>query len=317
MAVKKPAVQRPPFEKLYIYVLIVAVAMMGADLIIQYLRPQLLPSGATPAPAPAAAPAPVQRPKNYASITQKNIFNADGKIPPTLAMKNKEGEDETEVEPGIAVRTSLSFLNLLGTIVHFNPRLSIATIHLSNASKTQAYKVGEQIENVALITQIERRKVVFKNLQNNRLEYIDLPEDVQFNLGFAAPKKAPVASRTSQVRRRGDVLQTGENEFSLKRSSFRRYTDNLPSVLQQARVLPEVGPGGGIDGFRFSSVQKGSIFDQLGFQVGDKIKSVNGEPVSSPAQAMEMYQALQSSRSVAIGIERGGQTQEFNYNISD
>ena len=288
--------------------------MMGADLVIQYLRPQLLPTST--GLAPVTAQAPTQRPKNYASITQKNIFNSDGKIPPTLAMKNKEGGDELEVEPGTAVRTSLSFLNLLGTIVHFNPRLSIATIHLTNASKTQAYKVGEQIQNVALITQIERRKVVFKNLQNGRLEYIDLPEDVQFNLGFASPNKAPTAAAQANVRQRGDVLQTGDNEFSLSRGSLKRYTDNLPSVLQQARVLPEVGAGGGIDGFRFSSIDKGSIFDQLGFQVGDKIKSVNGEPVSSPAQAMEMYNALQSSRSVAIGIERQGQTQELNYNIS-
>ena len=72
---------------------------------------------------------------------------------------------------------------------------------------------------------------------------------------------------------------------------------------------------GNIDGFRFTSIQPESIFEQLGFQVGDKIISVNGEPVSSPAQAMQMYNALKSSNSVAVGVERDGRQEEFNYSI--
>ena len=82
-------------------------------------------------------------------------------------------------------------------------------------------------------------------------------------------------------------------------------------------MVPNIVPGSGgkIDGFRFVSIQPDSIFSKLGFKPGDIIKSVNDEEVTSPTQAMEMYQSLKSSDQLNLSVTRDGRDETFDYRI--
>ena len=62
-------------------------------------------------------------------------------------------------------------------------------------------------------------------------------------------------------------------------------------------------------------MQKGSIFEKLGLKRLDIIKEVNGEPIDSPAKAMELYNALKNTTRIDLGIERNGRLENFNYQI--
>lgn len=295
---------RPPFEAIYIYLLAAFAGYIFADLSILAYRPAMLPSEAPPAQMrPTSQPRIVTK-MDYESIVDRNILNSDGKIPPSLA---SEGKGEAPIE-GPATLSQLP-LKLEGTIVHSNVKRSVASINLRNRNETVALFTDEEIEGIAKITKIERRKVTFRNLANNRLEYIEIPKDIKINFGVTAPKTASA----------GEVEKRGEFDFSIKRSDLAKYTSNLSDILNQARMVPNIVPGSGgrVDGFRFVAIDPGSIFEKLGFKPMDVIKSVNGEMVNSPTRAMEFYNALKSANNIELGVERNGRDENFNYNVTE
>ena len=47
-----------------------------------------------------------------------------------------------------------------------------------------------------------------------------------------------------------------------------------------------------IEGIRFVYIKKGSIFEEMGFEKGDVIKKVNGESITNPVRAFELFKGL-------------------------
>jgi len=297
----RSSASRPPLEKYYVFFLAILIGFILSDLGLLYVRPSMLPTEAPPLKPQRPMSTRLQTIADYNVITERNIFH-EGAIPPGLASDKKE-DDTGERE---AVPSQLP-IQLLGTIVHFNPKLSIATVNITSKSLSSSYKADEEIEGLAKVTKIERKKLTFLNLNNRRLEYIEIPEDAVLNFGLQA---------TSAPQSTGLVEQKGRFDFSLRRTDLESLTQNLSSLLQQARMEPVFSPDGiGVDGFRFVNIQPGSIYEKLGFKPGDMIRSVNGEPVNSPQKAMEMYNILKSSNNVQLGVEREGREERFNYSI--
>lgn len=263
-----------------------------------------------PTRAPPARPSMGLRPHmidiaQYSPITDRNIFNADGKIPPALTSDGKEGPGMEDAAP---VLTQLP-LKLEGTLVHANPKKSVATINAkSGGNEAKAYSVDNEIESMARVIKIERRKVIFRNLNNQRLEYVEIPKDNAVSFGM----KDPVISGE-------EVQRKGEFEFTMNRADITKYTNNLSAILNQAAMVPNIIPGSGgrVEGFRFVSIQPGSIYEKLGFKPMDVIKMVNGEAINSPTKAMELYNALKSEKNISMTVNRDGKDEDFRYNIND
>jgi general secretion pathway protein C len=292
---------RPPLEKYYGFIVAAVIGWAAADLTLLAYRPDMLPSEAPPIRQVRPRQPNIPLLSEYNIISERNLFNEDGKIPPALSA----GPDEGSGNEQTPVLSQLP-LGLAGTIVHFNPKLSIATIEVRNRNVTLSYRPDEEIDGVARIVRVERKKVIFTNLNNRRLEYIEIPEDVAFNFDIKAPRP----------QEGGDVVQkNGEFEFSIKRTDLDGLTSNLSSLLQQARMEPRIGADGQVDGFCFVSIQPATIYEKLGFRMGDCIKAVNGEAVNSPGKAMELYQMMKNSNFVQLGVERGGRDEKFNYSI--
>lgn len=55
-----------------------------------------------------------------------------------------------------------------------------------------------------------------------------------------------------------------------------------------------------VDGFRFASIKKGSVYEDLGFKVGDVITEVEGEKVDSPDKALELYNKFETNSRVQM-----------------
>jgi general secretion pathway protein C len=292
---------RPPLEKYYGYFLAALVGWALADLTLMWYRPMMLPSQRPPTGQARPHLTKTTQVGDYNVIADRDLFNEDGKIPPALAAG--PSEDSNEQNP---VLSQLP-LGLTGTIVHFNPKLSIATIEVRNKNVTLSYRPDEEIEGMARVVRVERKRVVFMNLNNRRLEYIEIPDDVAFNFDVKAPKAEEATN---------DIIQKkGEFDFSIKRTDLEGLTSNLSSLLQQARMEPRIGADGQVDGFCFVNIQPASIYEKLGMKTGDCIKSVNGEAVNSPGKAMELYQLLKQASFVQLGMERGGRDEKFNYSI--
>ncbi len=80
------------------------------------------------------------------------------------------------------------------------------------------------------------------------------------------------------------------------------------------RALPNV-ENGKTNGFRLSEIQQGSLFQQMGLQDGDIVKSVAGQTINDPMRAMELLSVLQNQQSLSLQVIRNGQPVQLNYDI--
>lgn len=292
--------QRPPLEKWYPYLLFVFIGYCVADLAILSYRDLLLPSGAPPARPTKTIEQNFAARGNYNTITTRNIFASDGVIPDALRIEGEKGKKDLPPVP-----SSLP-LTLVGTMVHSNPAKSIAAIEMKGKNMVVSVAVGRELEGLATVEAIERQKVIIRNMNSGNLEYIEIKKDGKVSFGSAKPN---ISGGT-------EIQQVGETSFTLKRADVLKYTNDLPSVLMQARAVPNRVPGTGeINGFRLLDMQPGSIYEQLGLQRNDVIMNVNGTAVDSPAKAMELYQALKMENKIDIMVERNGKKTNLNYNI--
>ncbi len=302
---KQTPVRKPPFEKYLPYLLFVFLGYTIADLTILNYRDLMLPSGAPPPRPPRIEPDMSVSRGAYNSVISRNIFSSDGAIPDALLPAGqKPGEGQQENDP---VPSSLP-LALKGTIVHSNPAKSIATIEVRSKNQSFPFMVGRDIEGLATLTKVERNKAIFRNSNNGRLEFIEMKINGS-KISFST-SKGPLSGES-----RGDVAQVAPNKFEVKRSDLLKYTNDMSSILQQAAMIPVRGPNGEIEGFKFVSIQPGSVYTQLGFQNGDMIKAVNGEKIDSPAKAMELYNALKNSSTIKITKSRDGRDEEVDYTV--
>lgn len=290
------SLERPPFEKYYILAFLLFVGFMVGDLATLYVRQYLLPSTVPPKKM-TAMKGLNNRTYNYPDIISNNIFNSDGKIPPSLAQL------EGGMTPDGAPRLSQLPLDLIGTIVHANPARSLATINMRGQNKVEPFSVGQMIGNLAEVKEIQREKVIFRNLQTQGLEYIEIPHDDKIVL--STEKGVSAAPPSSQEK----------TDFKFKREEINQQLERLPELLQQARVVPETGPDGQVKGYCLVEMQPGSLYEKLGLRIGDCIRGVNGELVNSPQKAMQLYQELRSSNNIKIDIDRAGRPMPINYDI--
>lgn len=293
---------RPPFEAFYIYILAVLIGLLISDLGILFVRPSLLPTQPPPVRPQRMVQQPSVSEQQFSKIITRNMFNIDGKIPPALTSDGSPGG------PDMAPVASQLPLKLEGTLVHLNPKKSVASIASKTKGDTvEAYMVDHEIENMARITAIERRKVIFRNLNNNRLEYIEIPKDTAVTFGVKDPNAGSVG-----------IQSTNQFEFTVDQSEIAKHTADLGAVLQQARMVPNIVPGSGgrVEGFRFVAIQPGSVYEKLGFKPMDVIKKVNNDDVNSPTKAMELYNALKTEGRIQLTVERNGRDETFIYNVN-
>ncbi len=303
---KKLKKKRPAFEKWLSYLLFVFVGFVTADLLILSYRDLMLPNQ-TPPPRPRKSLNDNSLGRGaYNTVTTRNIFSSDGIIPDALFLQGQDPSKMVEADP---VPSQLP-LNLIGTLVHSNPDKSIAAIEIKGKNQTLSYSPKRNIENMATVIRVERQRVVFRNLNNNILEFIEMKPFGNQKVAFGA--SAPAAASSSG----GDVKAVGDNKFSIKRADLQKYLNDLSSILMQARAVPSRDKvTGEVNGYRIVDFQPNSIFSQLGIQRMDLIKGVNGETVDTPQKAMELFNMFKNSNEIKMTVERGGVTETLQYNI--
>lgn len=301
----KVPTQRPRWQRWLPYGLVIIGGFMVADLAILKYRHLMLPDQGPPSRPPSMTRNQFLERGPLNIITTRNIFASDRIIPDPLRDESSPHQQQ-ELPP----QPSSLPLTLVGTLVHSNPAKSIAAIDIKGKNQVNSYSPGKEVEKLAKIEKVERQRVIFRNLNNNLLEYIEMAQAAN-KVNFASAPKASAPTPGNN-----EVQNLGNNNFRIKRSDVLKYTSDLSSVLMQARAVPNKDPvTGEIDGFRILDMQSGSIYEKLGLQRMDVIKTVNGERVDSIQKAMELYNALKNNANLKLGIDRGGRLEGFNYSI--
>ncbi len=219
--------------------------------------------------------------QDYSVIISRNLFNSKNEIP----------DDEVGMGGMQAYRKSSLEVELVGTIVVSDNNRSVAAIELKSEKKIEPFVVGDTILSSAVIVSIARKKVILRNTSSGELEYIGMNEE---------DDTTPTAISSIL-----GVKQVGQDRVLLDRKDLNKSLENLNELLTQARAVPNM-ENGIINGFRLFSVQPGSLYQKIGAQNGDVIKSVNGIDIKDPSTAMALFQQLQTMNRLEFKLERGG-----------
>jgi general secretion pathway protein C len=239
---------------------------------------------------PAADARPLE---DYAVITERHLFGGTSQ---GLA----EPPPEEIVLDDMPVALKSLGLKLVGTVVASKPEESSAIIEDRSTRKQEVYKEGDRVKQ-ALIKRILRHNVVINT--GRRDEVLTMVPD-------ESTGKTPVRERAPPTRRR----QAARSSIRLDREELESQMSNLNELMQQVRIRPFM-EGRKPAGFLVSNIKPGSLFSKMGLRNGDVIQGVNGETITTPDQAVELYESLMEGGEIALEIKRGRRKQNLRYAV--
>ena len=211
------------------------------------------------------------------AIAAVHLFGEAGADDPVPVVPEVSDEDLED--------TRLSNLELKGTIASPEPTMSAAII-TDGRNEEKVYLIGDSIASGAKLHAVYTDRVVLN--ENGRLTNLRLPEE--FKQTATAPVRRPTTQRRAAP------------------------TQSIQSVVSQnvARLADVIRPtpyfvNGQQQGYRVYPGRDRRQFAALGLRPGDLIKDIDGQALTDPTQAMQIFQSLGTASQVSVTVERNGQ----------
>lgn len=100
--------------------------------------------------------------------------------------------------------------------------------------------------------------------------------------------------------------KNGKSKMSLAKTEVDPVLTDPGALLQQALFKPNVENSKTV-GYRIDNIQDNSILKRLGFQNGDILMRINGDPIDGPGKMMQLYAGLKSAQALNLDIKRGAE----------
>jgi type II secretion system protein C len=264
-----------------------------------------VPAGQRPPPRPAHSGTP-----EMAALAPR----------PTASAGVRAG-DGAEPQPTVP----LAALRLVGTSVQDDARASLAVVEERQSGVVTTSGTGEAIFGWQL-TEIARDHVIVS--AQGQLHRLDLEGTVPPTVTEAAPAPAeswqalahrvfhaaPLAPETRALVKSA-ITVTGDQERRVdRRKVWDAVSDNPFRVMREVAMAPAFD-GFRLIGVKLTHVPDDGILRQSGFQSGDIIQTVNGEPMTDPARALKLPTLLQQSASVNVQVLRDGRATTLTYRL--
>ena len=241
------------------------------------------PSAGDPVAAPAADVTALRASGNatdVSAIANAHIFgvaSADAVEPEPVVVDETENLQDTR----------LTNLSLRGTIASQIAELAVAII-ADAGDEEKVYLIGDPIASTAKLHAVYSERVVLN--ENGVLTNLWLPKD--FKEGAAPPPRRDTTTR-SRATSNTQSIQAVVSQNVSKLADVIRPTPYFVNGQQQ--------------GYRVYPGRNRAQFSALGLRPGDLIKDIDGQSLSDPAQAMQIFQSLGNAEQVSVTVERNGQ----------
>ena len=247
-------------------------------------------------PAPAAGD-PVVAPMSLPTGAAAGGTRADVEA---IAANHMFGEADAAAEPvPLAVveenlsDTRLTNLVLKGTIASAIPEFSVAVI-ADGTAEQRVYVIGDSLGSGTTLHAVYADRVVLN--ENGALTNLRLPSE------FPAASAAAVRRATRTTRQ----ATTGNNAATLRNVVTQNLT-KLTDVIRPTPYLVDGRPAG----YRVYPGRDKRKFAALGLRPGDLIKDIDGQALTDPTQAMQIFESLGNADQVTVTVERNGQAQSL------
>jgi general secretion pathway protein C len=280
------------------------------------------------APAAPAADAAANYQPDLGAIVKRNLFNILIAVP--------------AAGPGgapVAAAVTALKAKLLG-VIYFGRGSSWnrATLKLLDDNKSEVFKEGDEVkEDSGMVVEAIEEKLIRVRYSSGQEEEFSLeeqdnekkmagvvPEDMYAPDHAKLPPKQRQAALDEYKKSMGikepdpRIRKVSETEYLIEQAVIQESLQNLSTLLQQARVVPNmVGEGDKqvADGFRIFRIQQDSIFSKLGLSNGDIIKSINGSKMDNVERGLELIQQLRFQKNFTLEKCRETQCQTVSYHV--
>lgn len=228
----------------------------------------------------------------YNIITDRNLFN-------TTAQEVTAQPQKVDLE---ALKQTDMKLKLWGTVTR-QDGTAYAVIEDTKTREQNLYRTGDAIEN-AKVKMILREKVVLTVNESDEIltmeEIVSSGRTRRSGIQDRSTPKLPVSSYSRKV--------------TLNRESMESALQNIGQLMEQATIRPHIEDGRSA-GISITGIKPNAIFRKMRLRNGDVITGVNGRPIESVEDAVNIFDDLTSSSEIKIDIKRRGRQQTIDYRI--
>jgi general secretion pathway protein C len=237
------------------------------------------------APVQAAAPDPSSR-VDLGRISSAQLFGLY-QAPANPALDKIKSAPDTQLP-----------LTLLGILANSKEK-SRSRALISSGSDEKPYSVKDAVTAGVTLTAIFVDRVVLS--RNGQLETLRLDKDQP------SSNDAPLA-----------VASSGDDSAATSLAQIRAQMLANPAKAQDyIRVQPAPSPTGNSQmGYRIYPGRDHSVFTAAGLRPGDVVTSINGVQLDDPAKSLQLLSDLSQANMVTLTVQRGGETQTVNVNLS-
>ena len=240
----------------------------------------------------------------YRQIWERNLFN-------TGSVKESDSEAKIAFAKLTPAKKGLG-LELVGTVVADDPRMSRAIIDNRSIRKQEVYREGENAGKVK-IKKILRNNVVITTADGDELLTVEIKETAKSAASAQSPYIGSQSSSGQQA--------TGTRQQRARTSSIRLKRDELADSfadidgLMEQMKITAYKSGDEAAGFRLGSITRDSVLRKMGLRSRDVIVGIDDETITSPDQAADFFKRLADGGEVTIKLKRRRRTRQIKLNI--
>lgn len=210
-------------------------------------------------------------------------------------------------------------LTIMGTIVKAGSTSGgVALVKEINSGSVKAVKVGTDLigKSFTVLEVQAKYLVLMKPDQTRILVYQD-----KFAGEFRGGAKIAGTTTNSTVPAgdgdsfKEDGFERDKNQVKMS-SSYRDRLVNqeLAKILMQATAEPAM-ENGVVAGFKFSQIDRDSIYAKSGLRDNDIVTGINGQKLTSVGEAVTLLKSLKQADRLQIELKRGGATETIKIDV--
>ena len=240
----------------------------------------------------------------YRQIWERNLFN-------TGSVKESDSAGKIALAKLAPAKKGLG-LELVGTVVADDPRMSRAIIDNRSIRKQEVYREGENAGKVK-IKKILRNNVVITTADGDELLTVEIKETAK---GAASERSPYIGSQSSSAQQASGTRQQRARTSSirLKRDELADSFDDIDGLMEQMKITAYKS-GDEAAGFRLGSITRDSVLRKMGLRSRDVIVGIDDETITSPDQAADFFKRLADGGEVTIKLKRRRRTRQIKLNI--
>jgi general secretion pathway protein C len=122
-----------------------------------------------------------------------------------------------------------------------------------------------------------------------------------------------VAGLSPKQMRKG-IQKRAKGEYHVDRQLLEKVLNDAPGVRRSVRMIPRKRHGQ-YAGLKLYRIRRNSLFDILGFNNGDMVRTINGFDISKPEAALKAFTKLRHANHITVALERRRRPMTIDYYV--